>query len=130
MNMKPTSHTKTLLITFIAMAAALVFSAPSHGQEAKGKQIPGWLQKDMEKVTKVVTDLNEEQKTKLADAMTTRTEALAKVNKQSGASEEETKAKSKEAWSAYTHQVKTFLTDAQFEKFKELNKTKTPGSGK
>ena len=102
----------------------------SHGQEADGKQIPEWLQKESAKVTKVITDLNAEQKTKLAAAIQTRTEALAKVKalKDGGASAEEVKDKTVAAWTAYTHDAKSFLTDEQFEKFKELHKPKSAAS--
>lgn len=102
----------------------------SHGQEAGGKQIPEWLQKETAKVTTVIADLNAEQQTKLAAAIQTRAEALAKVNvlKEGGASADEVKGKTMEAWTAYNHDAKTFLTDAQFEKFKELHKPKSAAS--
>ncbi len=102
----------------------------SYGQSATEKQIPEWLQKEVTKVTTVITDLNAEQKTKIAAAIQTRVEELAKVKelKEGGASADEVKAKTKEAWSAYNHDAKTFLTDAQFEKFKELHKPKSTDS--
>lgn len=126
--MKQTIQSTLTVLTLAAAAAALTFASPlAHAQEAKGKAVPGWLQKEVDKVTTVVSDLNDEQKTKLADAIKVRTEALAKV-KSSGASADEFKAKTKDVWSAYTHEVKTFLTDAQFAKFAELHKPNSPAS--
>lgn len=122
--MKQLLQSKLTVLTLTVAAVAITAIAPmAHAEEAKSKQTPAWLQKELEKVTAVVTDLNDEQKAKLVDAIKVRTEAIAKA-KGGGASEEEAKAKTKDAWSAYTHEVKTFLSDAQFEKFKEANKPK------
>lgn len=127
-NMKQTIQSPLTVLALAAAAAALTFASPvAHAQESKAKPAPAWLQKEMDKVTTVVTDLNEEQKTKLAEAIKVRTEALAKV-KGSGASPDEVKAKTKDVWSAYTHEVKTFLTDAQFAKFAELHKPNSAAS--
>ena len=126
--MKQTIQSTLTVLALAAAAAALTFASPvAHAQEAKGKPVPGWLQKEVDKVTTVISDLNEEQKTKLADAIQVRTEAVAKV-KSSGASGDEAKAQTKDAWSAYFNGAKTFLTDAQFEKFKELHKPNAAAS--
>ncbi len=119
--MKQSLQSKLTILAFTA-AVALTAAAPM-AQAQDAKQTPSWLQKEVDKVTTVVTDLNAEQKTKLAEAIKVRTEAIAKV-RSSGASADEAKAKTKDAWSAYMHEVKTFLSDAQFEKFKEANKPK------
>lgn len=102
-------------------------SLHTYGQAATEKQIPEWLQKEVAKVSTVITDLNGEQKSRLAAAIQTRVEALAKA-KDGGASADEAKASSMEAWTAYNHDAKAFLTDAQFEKFKELHKPKSAAS--
>lgn len=128
MNMRQTIQSTLTVLALTAAAAALTFASPvAHAQEAKGKPVPAWLQKEVDKVTAVVSDLKDEQKTKLADAINVRTEALAKV-KNSGASADEVKARTKDVWSAYTHEVKTFLTDAQFAKFAELHKPRPAAS--
>lgn len=113
------------LITLFGTLSLTSFN--SYGQVATEKQVPEWLQKEVAKVTTVITDLNDEQKSKLAAAIQTRVESIAKA-KDGGASADEAKAKSIEAWSAYNHDAKTFLTDAQFEKFKELHKPKSAAS--
>ena len=118
---------KLIALSIITLALS---SFNTFGQPAEGKAIPEWLQKEVNKVTTVITDLSAEQQTKLAGGIRTRTETLAKVNglKESGASADEVKAKTTEAWTAYTHEAKTILTDAQFEKFKELHKPKSAAS--
>ncbi|MEQ1859517.1 MAG: hypothetical protein ABMA13_06245 [Chthoniobacteraceae bacterium] len=118
-------------IALFTLAATLGFLAlpalDARAEDAKGKAVPGWLQKEVDKVTVVVPDLNEEQKTKLADAISVRTEAVAKA-KASGAAADELKARTKDAWSAYFNEAKTFLTDSQFAKFTELHKPKPAAS--
>ena len=126
--MNTKSPGKLALFTLAATFGFLALPAvDARAEEAKAKPVPGWLQKEVDKVTTVISDLNEEQKTKLADAIQVRTEAVAKV-KSSGASGDEAKAQTKDAWSAYFNGAKTFLTDAQFEKFKELHKPNAAAS--
>lgn len=113
------------LVGTLAMAAPLAQS-----QAADGKQIPGWLQKEVDKVTAVITDLNDEEKTQLAEAIKVRTEGLAKVKaaKEGGLSEGDAKSQSMDVWSDYTRTVKTFLSEPQFEQFKALMKPKSAGA--
>ncbi|MEO6739361.1 MAG: hypothetical protein ABIP20_03855 [Chthoniobacteraceae bacterium] len=131
--MNKTIQNKLNLPALIALVGALTFAAPvAHGQEAKGKQNPGWLQKEVDKVTVVITDLNDEQKAKLAELIKVRTEGLAKVKtaKEGGASEADSQAGSKKVWSDYTNKVKEVLNEAQFEKFKALHAPKAAGAAK
>ena len=118
------------IFAILSVITLALISLDSHGQTGDGKPIPEWLQKEVNKVTAVISDLNAEQQTKLAKAIQTRTEALAKVKslKEGGASADEVKAKTAETWTAYTHEAKIILTDAQFEKFKELHKPKSAAS--
>ena len=126
--MNTKSPRKTAVLTLIAILGTLAMPAlDARGQEAKAKQTPEWLQKEVDKVTAVISDLKDEQKTNLADAIKVRTEAVAKA-KGSGAAEDEMKAKTKDAWSAYFNEAKTFLSDAQFAKFTELHKPKPAAS--
>jgi hypothetical protein len=113
------------IITILATLSLTGFD--TYGQATAEKQIPEWLQKEVTKVTTVIPDLTEEQKAKLAAGIQTRVDDLAKVKnlKEGGASEDEVKSKTNEAWITYNHDAKTFLTDEQFEKFKELHKPKS-----
>jgi hypothetical protein len=123
-----TLQSKLSAIVLIALVGTLAMAAPAaHAQAASGKQIPGWLQKEVDKVSAVITDLNDEQKTQLAEAIKVRTEGLAKVKaaKEGGTSEADAKTQSMDVWSDFTRTVKTFLTDAQFEQFKAHMKPKS-----
>lgn len=108
-------------ITLLSLLAVILSVTPTMVLSQETKQTPAWLQKEVDKVSRVVPDLNDEQKSKLTDAIKTRTEALAKV-KGSGASGDEAKAQTKAVWTTYTHEVKSVLNETQFEKFKGANK--------
>ncbi|MDI1315636.1 hypothetical protein [Prosthecobacter sp.] len=122
-----TLQSKLSAIALIALVGALAMAAPAAHAQASGKQIPGWLQKEVDKVTAVITDLKDEQKTQLAEAIKVRTEGLAKVKaaKEGGTSEADAKTQSMDVWSDFTRTVKSFLTEAQFEQFKAHMKPKS-----
>ncbi len=94
--------------------------------------VPAWLQNQVDLVTAAIPDLSTAQKLQLTDAIKVRVEALAKVKalKEGGATDEKIKIQTMEVWSSYTRKVKTFLTEEQFEKFKELQKPKKTGPTK
>ncbi len=114
----------------ISMIAALALAAPAVRAEEEPPApaaeapaeptFPDWIQKEIDKISAAIPDLTADQKTQIADAFKTRTEALASI-RDTGGTEEETM----DAWSAYVRTVNGILTPEQFLKFQELMKPKS-----
>ncbi|MGJ8642099.1 MAG: hypothetical protein ACSHX9_01720 [Luteolibacter sp.] len=125
--MKTTFQSKMTATAIAAMVGTLALTT-SYAEEAPVKpaveeeaepKFPDWIQKEIDKISAAVPGLTGEQKTQIADAFKTRTEAIAKAN------EEDADADAiKEIWSVYVRKVNTIMTPEQFVKFQELMKPK------
>jgi hypothetical protein len=104
----------------------VVSQPPAAPQE---KPFPAWIQQEIDKIAAAISDLSSGQETKLGEAVKARVEGIAKVKK-TGGSEGKIKTETMNLWSAYHRTVRSFLTPAQFEIFKELQKPKKAGSEK
>lgn len=104
------------------LAVGLMVSTP---EAAAQTSVPDWAQESIDKISKAVPDLTEDQKTQIVEAIKTRAEAV-KEAEDSG-SEDQIKEQTMQAWTVYVHGMQEILSEEQFAKFNE-DRLKEAGS--